>query len=497
MATVDESSNATRSGLLTALEPGMVIPFGGRHWVRVDDELARAFRPGDRLLVLQTDGTLIHVKSAVAASVEGSVARAHGAFEVMRDIGQDKVSDFYRMFADRLRDDTIFGRIARANEIDVTEARAKGRAVGRLAVDDKMRTSMIDGLELWRTMDSVVGTSLECVDHGAWNVDVVRAPLGVVAFVFEGRPNVFADATGVLRGGNSTVMRIGSDALGTARAIMELAVRPSLVDAGLPVGAVELIDEPDRSGGHALFSDSRVSLAVARGSGPAVAQLGAVARQSGVPVSLHGTGGAWMIVCGNAPEGRVRDCVSASLDRKVCNTVNVIVLVGDVVRTLREALEGVVDAARRRDVRAKVHLLGESARNQMTTVPDEVDVVVGEVSESAIEWEWDDTPEVSIMVVGSVDEAIDLFNEHSPRFIVSALTGEGAESRAIVDRCDAPFVGDGFTRWVDGQYALRRPELGLSNWEGGRLFARGGILSGDGVYSVRYRASTPDATQRR
>ncbi|NDK13061.1 MAG: glutamate-5-semialdehyde dehydrogenase, partial [Armatimonadetes bacterium] len=50
---------------------------------------------------------------------------------------------------------------------------------------------------------------------------------------------------------------------------------------------------------------------------------------------------------------------------------------------------------------------------------------------------------------------------------------------------NAPFVGNGFTRWVDGQYALGRPELGLSNWENGRLFARGGILSGDGVYTVR------------
>ena len=292
-------------------------------------------------------------------------------------------------------------------------------------------------------------------------------------------------------------MRIGSDALGTARAIMELAVRPSLLDAGLPAGAVELIDEPDRSGGHALFSDPRVSLAVARGSGPAVAQLGAVARQSGVPVSLHGTGGAWMIVRGDAPEGRVRDCVSASLDRKVCNTVNVIVLVGNVDRTLRESLEGIVDAARRRDVRATVHLLGDSARAQMSSVPETVDVLEGEFSDSAIEWEWDDAPEVSILVVEDVDEAIDLFNEHSPRFIVSALTGDGAATRAIVDRCDAPFAGDGFTRWVDGQYALRRPELGLSNWEEGRLFARGGILSGDGVYSVRYHASTPDATQRR
>ena len=61
---------------------------------------------------------------------------------------------------------------------------------------------------------------------------------------------------------------------------------------------------------------------------------------------------------------------------------------------------------------------------------------------------------------------------------------------------DAPFVGDGFTRWVDGQFALDTPELGLSNWQGGRLFARGGVLSGDSVYTVRHapRSPTPTST---
>ena len=48
------------------------------------------------------------------------------------------------------------------------------------------------------------------------------------------------------------------------------------------------------------------------------------------------------------------------------------------------------------------------------------------------------------------------------------------------------------TRWVDGQYALRKPELGLSNWEGGRLLGRGGILSGDSVHTIRYRAIVDD-----
>ncbi len=53
---------------------------------------------------------------------------------------------------------------------------------------------------------------------------------------------------------------------------------------------------------------------------------------------------------------------------------------------------------------------------------------------------------------------------------------------------NAPFVGDDLTRWVDGQFALRKPELGLSNWERGRLFGRGGILAGDSVYTVRTRS---------
>jgi glutamate-5-semialdehyde dehydrogenase len=58
-------------------------------------------------------------------------------------------------------------------------------------------------------------------------------------------------------------------------------------------------------------------------------------------------------------------------------------------------------------------------------------------------------------------------------------------------------VGDGFTRWVDGQFALLRPELGLSNWQNGRLFARSGILSGDSGYSVRLRAHQSDPSLRR
>ncbi len=58
-------------------------------------------------------------------------------------------------------------------------------------------------------------------------------------------------------------------------------------------------------------------------------------------------------------------------------------------------------------------------------------------------------------------------------------------------------MADGFTRWVDGQYALNEPELGLSNWENGRLLARGTILSGAGVFTLRHRVVQTDPALRR
>ncbi len=91
----------------------------------------------------------------------------------------------------------------------------------------------------------------------------------------------------------------------------------------------------------------------------------------------------------------------------------------------------------------------------------------------------------------------ELCNRHSPRFIASLVSDDEAEHDRFYAAVDAPFVGDGFTRWVDGQYALDTPELGLSNWQAGRLLARGGILSGASVHTVRYRARIVDPALHR
>jgi glutamate-5-semialdehyde dehydrogenase len=249
----------------------------------------------------------------------------------------------------------------------------------------------------------------------------------------------------------------------------------------LPEGAVQLIDSPAHAAGWALFADARVALAVARGSGKAIAQLGAVARQHGVPVSLHGTGGAWLVASEHADAAVLADAVQHSLDRKVCNTLNVCCVVA---ARADELIPVVVDAAERaaaaRGTKPVIHRVSSNQHDRL-----------------GHEWEWEDAPELWLTEVDSVEQAVELFNRWSPRLAASLISESAEEQERFYAAIDAPFVGNGFTRWVDGQFALHLPELGLSNWQAGRLFARSGVLSGDSVFTVRMRADVRDHSLHR
>lgn len=494
---------------LSRLTVGQEIPFGGDRVVRVDADLAARFESGDRLVVVQATGALLHIPAAVHELVAAAVGDAVAGFAGLASCRDESISMFFDAFADALADDEIFSRVAVANAADVERAADRGRSTTRLVLDDAMRRGMIAGLRGWRDSPSRRDGQLQRVEHDRWTIVSNRAPLGVVGFVFEGRPNVFADACGVVRTGNAVVFRIGSDALGTARAIVDHALTPALESAGLPSGVVRLVDSPTHAAGHDLFSDPRLALAVARGSGRAVAELGAVASQSGTPVSLHGTGGAWMVAGAGADRRVIASAVENSLDRKVCNTLNVFAVVrGD--HAVDGFLTGLDAAARSRGASARLHVVagGESVitdgrfddsitvrRADGLHIEPAASVI--ELDALATEWEWEESPEVTLVVVESVDEAVELCNRYSPHFVASLISDDPAEHDRFYASVDAPFVGNGFTRWVDGQYALEAPELGLSNWQTGRTLGRGAILSGDSVHTVRYRAMVTDHSLRR
>lgn len=495
-----------KTGPLDGLQSGQVIPFGGDQVVLVDDELAAAFRPGDRLVVVQSTGALLRIPKAEYQLVDAAVSAAHAQLGALRSCDAEALERFFLRCADLLESEPVLGSIRQANEADIESALARQRSTGRLLLSDSMLADMISGLRMWASLGDLRSESRRRIEHEGWVIEESTSPVGVIGFVFEGRPNVVVDALGVLRSGNTAVLRIGSDALGTARALFSSVIEPARREVGLPGGVISLIDSTAHAAGWALFGDHRLALAVARGSGSAVAQLGAVARQAGVAVSLHGTGGAWMVAAPSADWERLRRAVEHSLDRKVCNTLNVCCVTRSMVpKHLPAVLAGLKAAADRRGTTPVLHLerqsmeviraLGEASPIEdleASATPTQPTVVPIERAELGREWEWDERPEMSLVIVDDLAEAVSLFNAQSPRFVASLISTDEADHEWFCDAVEAPFVSDGFTRWVDGQYALGTPELGLSNWEFGRLLGRSAILSGDSVHTLRLRARIAD-----
>lgn len=502
---------SSQTGALTHLYAGMALPFGGDRITHVDSALAAAFRPGDALVICQSDGQLLHIRADVRHVVSDSVAKAVAAFIKLREAPSERAIRFFDAFAERLGDEETWNAIERHNEADMQRAISRGRGVRRLELNGGARQAMIEGLQTWAYAALQPDLTLASVDHGSWSVDALRAPVGTVGFVFEGRPNVLVDACGVLASGNTAVLRIGDDAARTADAILRLALRPALKTAGLPQAAVNLLPPLGREAAWAMFTDRRLALAVARGSGAAVRLLGDLASQSGLPVSLHGVGGAWLVADVSADAERFKAVIESSLDRKVCNTLNTCCIVRSRAHDLVPAMiESLRSAARRLGRIGRLHVLKGSERYVdpalfgMDSSVDREGIDTNEPFATSLsterlgtEWEWERTPEVTLVVVDDLPNGVELMNRHSPKFVASLIAEDRAAQDAFYKSADAAFVGDGFTRWVDGQYALNEPELGLANWEFGRPLGRASVLTGASVHTVRMRMRQTDAELRR
>lgn len=490
--TTDSETNS-----LNNLRPGDRVVVG-RSVITVDQDFAQSLQVGDEVLGIAASGVLRRIPQQVSQQVKVAVDQAVQAFSEMSHINDDQITRFFHLAAQLLSDDKIFAVVKKANDSDVASAQSRGRSTTRLVLSDSMRQDMVEALHMWESLNVSSQQKIDEISHDGWRVEQWRSPLGVLGFVFEGRPNVFADATGVLRTGNTVVFRIGSDALETARSLMANVIQPALREAGVPEGAVCLVDSPEHAAGWALFSDSRLGLAVARGSGEAVAELGAIAQQAGIPVSLHGTGGAWILVGHSVDEAALSDAVQYSLDRKVCNTANVICVPRSVAdRCIPLVFEAAEFAAQKKSTHARIHCVNGAERwlsagrsidvIRAEGVVVEEQVTIAAESQLGHEFEWESTPEFFLVLVENLSHGVDLCNTYSPQFVVSLVSQDQLEHEAVWNQVNAPFVGNGFTRWVDGQFALRRPELGLSNWQNGRLFGRGGVLSGDSAFTVRLK----------
>ncbi|MBN8981139.1 MAG: glutamate-5-semialdehyde dehydrogenase, partial [Rhizobiales bacterium] len=181
-------------------------------------------------------------------------------------------------------------KILAANAEDVAEARTGGATsafVDRLTLNDARIAAMADGIDIVRGIADPIGIVTEnWTRPNGMTIERVRVPIGVVAVIFESRPNVAADAGALcLKSGNAVILRGGSDSFRSCRAIHECLVE-GLRKAGLPEQAIALVPTRDRAAVGLLLSglNGAIDVIVPRGGKSLVARVQDEAR---VPVFAH------------------------------------------------------------------------------------------------------------------------------------------------------------------------------------------------------------------
>jgi glutamate-5-semialdehyde dehydrogenase len=353
-------------------------------------------------------------------------------------------------------------RLMQANARDVDAARAAGHDaafVDRLTLTAQSIEAMALGLDGIAALADPVGeiSDLRYRPSGI-QVGMMRVPLGVIGIVYESRPNVTADAAGLcLKSGNATILRGGSEAIHSNRAIAQ-CVHEGLRDAGLPEHAVQLVDTTDRAAvGYLLADDAHVDIIVPRG-GKSLTER--VAREARVPVLKHLDGVCHVYIDAAA---NVEQAIGIADNAKTqryspCNTMETLLVHAGVAPRVLPPL-GAIYAAKGVEMRGD-----ERAR---ALVP---------AMKAATEDDWYAeylAPILAIRVVDSLDAAIDHIARYGSQHTDAIVTGDHTSAMRFLREVDSSSVMvNASTRFADGyEYGLGA-EIGIST---NKLHARGPV----------------------
>jgi glutamate-5-semialdehyde dehydrogenase len=264
------------------------------------------------------------------AAVRAAAQRAAAAAPGVRAAGGPAVDNALRSAAERLRERA--GELLAANAADVEAAQHGGMAGGlldRLRLTPERLADMAVQLEvLAATPEPPLQRFVRTLPTGE-RVFERRVPVGVIGAVFEARPNVTVDvASQVLKARSAAVLRTGAAALGSATALVELVIAPSLRQNGVPAEAVQLVPTPGHAGADALVGlPDLVPLVVVRGSGQVTRRLAALGAAAGTRVLAHADGGGVLYLDASADEAAVARMIHDSTDRLgVCNRLNLLLI---------------------------------------------------------------------------------------------------------------------------------------------------------------------------
>ena len=363
------------------------------------------------------------------------------------------------------------------NAKDLERARAAGLAepmVDRLKLTPKVLETCAQGCEQLAAMPDVIGEIIGMKQQPSGiRVGQMRVPIGVFGMIFESRPNVTIEAASLsIKSGNACILRGGSEAIDSNKALARL-VQQALMDAGLPVQAVQLVQTTDRAAvGQLITMPQFVDVIIPRGGKGLIERISAEAK---VPVIKHLDGNCHTYVddpCDIAMAVKVADNAKTQ-KYSPCNASEGLLVARGVAAEFLPKI-GAVYAAKGVEMRCC-----PEARKILASVS-------GANPQDATEQDWFEeylAPIISIKVVDGLEQAIAHINHYSSHHTDAILTRDHMHAQRFLREVDsASVMVNASTRFADGfEYGLGA-EIGIST---DKFHARGPVGI-EGLTSLKY-----------
>lgn len=408
----------------------------------------------------------------VSALMHGIGRRARAASRVLALAAGDRKKAALFAAAKAIRDDA--GKILDANAEDLAAARKNNVAASfldRLALDEKRINAMADGVETVAALPDPVGEVTAAWDRpNGLKIERVRTPLGVIAVVYESRPNVTADAGALaFKAGNAVILRGGSDSFHSSQAI-HAAMTRGIVSAGLPEDSIQLVPTRDRAAVGLLLSglDGLVDVVVPRGGKSLVGRVQAEAK---VPVFAHLEGICHVYINAPADLDMAKNIVLNAKMRRtgVCGAAETLLVDKKLAGShLKPLVEMLIDA-------------GCEVRGDEATRKTDPRVVAANEQDWSTEYL---DAVISVGVVDGVDEAVDHIARYGSHHTDSIVTDDNEAAENFLNRVDSAIVlHNASTQFADGGEFGFGGEIGIAT---GRLHARGPV-GAEQLTSFKYR----------
>ena len=364
--------------------------------------------------------------------------------------------------------------IITANKIDIENARTKGireSMIDRLTLTKERIDGIAEGvLQIVDLKDPIGETVDEWTRPNGLNISRKRVPMGVIAIIFEARPNVTVDAAVLcLKTSNAVILRGGSDAIYSNKAITNV-IRGALKECGMPEDAIGLVTDTSRETATKMMKlNQYIDVLIPRGGAGLIKN---VVENATIPSIETGTGNCHVYVDKRADIAMAVKIIENAKTQRLgtCNTCESLVIHKDIAK---EVIPPVVEMLLRKNI--EIRCDEESAAIMMEANPEMAKSLVPATEE---DWgtEYLDAI-ISMKILGSIDEAIAHINHYNTGHSEAIVTEDYNSAQKFLDEIDAAAVYvNASTRFTDGFEFGFGAEIGISTQ---KLHARGpmGLLA--------------------